>query len=185
MSKAEACFWANHQNYTGVGNVRKKLVAWSSGAISVACFGCCSWHVTCELMLSVQRWEFRWLRKVLRLRRKPQESLEQYNRRTFGFISDLSQGCRHRLMHHRVLAQVFKHAWRERKIEWPGYVNHLRCVRRQRDRMWWEGLKGLSYHARVADNVVRAQRGPRAEWEDLFVLAFGLDWRSILDRSSC
>ena len=110
MSKAEACFWANHQNYTGVGNVRKKLAAWSSGAISVACFGCCSWHVSHELMLSVQRWEFRWLRKVLRLRRKPQESLEQYNRRTFGFISDLSQGCRHRLMHHRVLAQVFKHA---------------------------------------------------------------------------
>ena len=81
MLKGEACFWAQATALCNKGSVSAKLQAWSSGPAACALHGASSWHAAQDLLLGIKRWEFRWLRRILKLKRKPEESNQKYNRR--------------------------------------------------------------------------------------------------------
>ena len=128
----------------------------------------------------MKAWEFRWLRKVLRLRRRPDETQEKYNRRTANKICTWARGNNFKLMHQRALFAVFKGAWREHAIDSP-----LRRLRHFRVRDRWEGVKHEPACLRKGFDWVHSGMGPRTEWEDILVLAYGPGWRTVRDQCKC
>ena len=47
--------------------------------------------------------------------------------------------------------------------------------------MWWEGVKNDSVQLRGKHGCKHWTKGPHPEWEDVLVLALGLDWRTFRD----
>jgi len=82
------------------------------------------------------------------------------------------------MVHQRILLAIYADAWHEKIYQAPGGQPHVREIRLCRDRRWWEGL-------RVVPSRLREERhsapGQVCEWEDPFILAYGLDWRSVRD----
>ena len=119
---------------------KEKFQAWTSGPATSALQGMATWHVTKQLLTKIKRWEFSWLRKLLRLRRRAAEGQFDYNTRTANIIIQWSYDFNCKLMHHRILLDVFKAAWRE-TMNYPDGIPHLNNVRRFRDRHWWDGVR--------------------------------------------
>ena len=70
LRKGETCYWMHSQTYRGAGSIATKLRSWTSGPAASAIYGCCTWHVTRDLLISIKRWEFGMLRRMLRCRRQ-------------------------------------------------------------------------------------------------------------------
>ena len=145
-------------------------------------YGICIYIYTYDLLLGIKRWEFKWLRKILKLRRRPDEGTQQYNIRTSRRITAWSRltGCK--LMHHRVLLSIFRNAWREASFCYPSGQKHLLQARCCRNRRWWEGVKHETVWLRGHFDCKRWTKGNYIEWEDVLVLVFGLDWREFRAR---
>ena len=180
LQKGEGCFWAHSQTYLGLGSFTAKLRSWTGGPATSAIYGACTWHVTQDLLLVIKRWEFGWLRKVL-CRRRPDEGQFDFNSRTSKQIIKWCGMANCKFMHQRILGAIFKSAWRERGATFPGGTNHLRNARLCRSRLWWEFAKKSTSAQRGHFWAKHTKRGPLTEWEDVFVLVYGADWRSFRD----
>ena len=127
LLKGEACFWVQSVALCGASGVQAKLRAWTAGPATCAIHDSSSWHVAQDLLTAVKRWEFKWLRKILRLKRAPDENLYEYNCRTSRRIIQWSQATKSKLMHHRVLLSIFHAAWREAHHKIPRFADALEC----------------------------------------------------------
>ena len=177
QAKAEKCYWVNVKAFKGPGGVSSKLRAWYSWPSTSSVYGACSWHLSKQVLTDLKRWEFRWLRRALRMRRRPAELQQVYHVRTSELIKKGLALCNVRLAHHRVLAAVFANAWREKRQDMPGCTNHLANQRNCRTRLWWEFEKCLSSQSRLK----RSRQGPLPEWEDALTCVFGVEWRQLRD----
>ena len=106
--KAESRFWAKSCAVLTAGGVVEKLKAWRSGPGTSAAFGAGNRHVTAHLLWAAKRWEFKWLRKALRLKRRRGEGQLVYNSRTSALIQAWAQKATITFLHHRVFQDVFK-----------------------------------------------------------------------------
>ena len=106
----------------------------------------------------------------------------QYNSRSAIAIKRWFVKHNHCQLHHRILREVFEHAWRERCFCSPSSANLLATARAYRDRQFWEVIKDCE-HQRRAAGFVHHGMGYRTEWEDVFCTVFGVHWRSL--RDSC
>ena len=116
LLKGEACFWANGPIFTDSGGVANKFRAWARGPATSAIHGAGTWHLTQDLLSKIQRWEFAWLRKLLRLRRKKEEGQFEFNTRSARKIVEWYRDFDCKFMHHRILLEVFNNAWREGQL---------------------------------------------------------------------
>ena len=91
-----------------------------------------------------------------------------------------------KFMHERILCGVFKSAWREEYCSAPDGKFHIRTLRRERCRLWWDGVKHESVWLRKHFGFTHFGKGGRTEWEDVLVEVYGVAWRSWRDshRSS-
>ena len=85
-------------------------------------------------------------------------------------------------MHHRILEHILKNAWREKHGPTPAGCNHLEAVRCVRSHIWWEAIKDIRVAKRGHADCKHATKGPHTEWEDVIVLVYGLEWRSLRDN---
>ena len=161
--------------------MQTKLHAWHSGPSSSVTYGSASWHLSQHLLSDLKRWEFRWLREALGLRRRQDEGQKQYNERTSRTICSWSARINAKLAHQRVLLNVFRDALLENRNDHPGGNNHVANHRNCRSRLWWEFERSMPGRSKAAGSNMRAKPGPLVEWEDVFVKVFGVDWRSLCD----
>ena len=52
----------------------------------------------------------------------------------------------------------------------------------KRERAWWDTVKHESVWLRGLFDFKHATKGAHAEWEDVIVVAYGLQWREIQDN---
>ncbi|CAK0789526.1 unnamed protein product, partial [Prorocentrum cordatum] len=76
LSEAESYFWADSRALCAPATVQDKMRAWCRGPRASALHGTETWHVTADLMHKLRSWEFKFLRRAFRLRRKPAETYQ-------------------------------------------------------------------------------------------------------------
>ena len=178
LARGEANYWANVKTLNGAGSVTMKMQAFHNGPATCGLYGCGSWHVTQQLLLHVKRWEFKWLRRMLGIRRAPEEGRQAYHSRSSRRIVAWGRQTSHKFMRQRLFTEVFRSAWRERHVPAPDGHNYLSDLREARDRHWWDGVKDQSVWLRGHFDFKHWSKGAFAEWEDVLVHAHGLKWRS-------
>ena len=158
-------------------------MAWHDSPASSAIFGSNTWHVTRNCLVALGSWELGRLRNMFRLRRRPGEGPQEYNQRTSGTLRQWFGHAHVDMAFHKVLRGIFKHAWVERQSTCNFGENPLQWARHFRDARWWESTRCLSTSwMRRREGVHHLQRGRQATaWENPFVEAFGLDWRTKLE----
>ena len=181
LGNAESNFWANSQAFRAPGMVKDKLDAWRRGPRASASQGACTWHLTRDLLHKIWTWELRWLRRALRLRRKPDEDYVEYMRRTAARIKQNIANHHHKPFHVAVLESYFAEAFREQGAG----TDDSTIVRRARSynaRDVWMLARGATCKRRRVERLVQRSGGLRAAWEDPLVEYLGVDWRGQRDK---
>ena len=86
----------------------EKLKYWCEGAQAVACFGTSHLHLTQSLLSSAKVWEYNWLRKLGRMRRKPDVDHRMYLSRTAKKITGTFHGANLRPLHQRLILNALR-----------------------------------------------------------------------------
>ena len=133
----------------------------------------------------MRSWQQQMLRKVLRLRRRPEESFKTYNMRTAAIIHKWCRGARISLLYVRVLKAVYKAAWREFTFSLDGGDSPLGQARLCRCAMWWETWRAVATPSKRRKlGILHASPGAQsASWETPFVALWGCCWRGRRDSS--
>ena len=179
--KAEGCYWANLPALRGPGDVPDKLRSWQSGPATSAAHGASTWHLCQTTLHEIKRWEFQWLRNILRLRRRPDEGCLEYNARTSRLIVPWFHRYGVRMLHHRVLRMVFQSAWREKHHPDSEFVKHFGALRMYHSREWWDGARQIPWKWRRVNNAAQSVVSHPVEWEDVFCEVYGAQWRQVRD----
>ena len=115
MARAEKCYFCHQQVLTNrTLPICKRLRAWYASPATVAINNAESWHLTVSLLSKIQTWELQYLRRLLRLRRRPEENYCQYNVRTATIIRKWCNDCGVVMTYMRVLQAVFKASFKEK-----------------------------------------------------------------------
>ena len=78
---------------------------------------------------------------------------------------------------------MYKSVWQEQFSPCQYGENPLKLAREYRDRIWWEGVKGVAHKKRRLDHLAHSRGGmQRTPWEQPFLNALGIDWRHQRDR---
>ena len=181
LQKGGACFWKHFKTLSGSGSVQSRLRGWSTGPVAAAIYGCNSWHLSKSLLVRLRRWELAFLRKMFKTKWRPGEGRMAYNRRTATLIQGWFESFGVLPLYLRVIDAVFRNSWAERGRLHGALPNFLACCREFRCRAWWESIRDLRGQ-RVEEGFVHAGKGPRCKWEDVFCVAFGVNWRHCRDR---
>ncbi|CAK0804474.1 unnamed protein product, partial [Prorocentrum cordatum] len=186
LAKAEAHYWAHVGAFRGGGTIKSKLKAWCTGPSASVLLGSCAWQVSQSLLHKLKVWEWHFLRRAFRLRRKPGEGAMAANVRTSALIKRWMHVHNVKPLHIRVLRSVFKHAWREKTFPGHGGHNYLAMSRSFRSREWWEHFKYFGeYRKRRRLNMLHSSGGQFSHREDVFCEYFGVDWREVSCEASC
>ena len=126
------------------------------------------------------------LRRMLRLRRRPEEDHIAYNLRTAGVIQKWCQRCNVTMVFVRVIKAVYKAAWKDKTFALDDGSSPLRAARQFRNAMWWQTVQVVQPKAkRQKLGIVHHSRGQqRVGWEHPFVAVWGCTWQDKLDACS-
>lgn len=191
---ADRTYWSYSSKLHSWRAIGAKLDVWTILVVPVALFGCCSWHLTSRLLHRLRSWELRHLRRAFRLIRRvisPATTLEpavleqvgDYQKRTARLITKWFLDAGLDLFFVRMLKSVHAFAYMERQSVLRSGRNPLREARDALNRLWWEGMKDAPATKRRSEKLTFFRTGPLNFWEDVFVTAFGLDWRSRLQEA--
>ena len=162
-----------------------RLHAWMSTPGSVALHGSESWHITASNMQAFQTWEYQQLRHMFKLRRKPEEDAEVYNKRTASCLRQWFSATGTCFSTHRILKKLYKDAWLEKASVLPCGDNPLRACREFRSEQWWQTLCQMSsQYKRRKLGLQHRNQGHRPAWEDIFCKVSGIHWRHERDAHS-
>ena len=104
-----------------------------------------------------------------------------FNKRTAVLIFQWASRAKCMLLHHRILREIFKEAWREGHVTFPGGNTHTKKIRTFRNRAWWNSVKHEPFSRRSKHGAVHATMGNYTEWEDVFIMVFGPGWSELRD----
>ena len=165
--------------------VGKRLKAWHSTAATTATYNSSTWHLTGSILASIRTWELQMLRRLLGLRRRPQETFRQHNERTAVMIVKWMRQNGLHMVFQRVLKNVYKAAYKVDRFTLDSGDAPLKHLLRYHEQAWWQTL------AQIVPPTKRLKIGmkhrhagcPPASWEQPFVAAWGIHWRSRLDKA--
>ena len=182
---ADAIFYKHKQLFQHPGPMCPRLKAWHDSPATSGIFGASSWHLTREVLSTLRAWELGKLRQVFRMRRRSLEPFDKFNQRTAHKLYDWFKYTGIMMAFHRVLKVVYKSAWQENVSPCNFDAAPLKWAREYRDEAWRTALLALPKRARLKDGPKQQRRGPpTVAWENPFVAAYGLHWRSRLDACS-
>ena len=174
-TKAEGNFWANSSVFMAPAPIGEKLAAWCRGPRTSALFGSINWHLTSELLHNLWSWELKWLRRCLRLRRRPTETFVEFLVRTSDLVKSSLARHGHKPIHVHLLILFYRSAFQEGG---SGEGNLVLNARMFRSRIMWEAVKDMPAKRRKLDRFLQRSTGLKVYWEDVLVSFMGLDWRS-------
>ena len=165
------------------GHVRPRLQAWHDSPATSAVFGAANWHLSESVVKSIRTWELERLRRMFRMRRKPEESQATFNKRSAVQIFTWFGKLGLKMAFHRVIKQVYKSAWLEQFSPCCFSENPLLWSRECRSQSWWAFIcVDESRKTRRIDGLQHRHRGhQRTSWEQPFVTVFGEAWRAFRD----
>ena len=70
LKKAEKKYFANLKEWNIKGRMQEKLEAWTSNIQAIALFGSRNWQMNKTRAHDIRTWEYKMLRKALKLRRR-------------------------------------------------------------------------------------------------------------------
>ena len=119
------------------------------------------------------------LRRLLRLKRRPDDTFQAYNVRTAAIIRKWCSEARVTLIYIRVLKAVYKAAWKEIAFKLDCGEAPLAKARSYRSVMWWQTWRGVSSQAkRRKMGITHASQGKQlASYENPFVCLWDCCWR--------
>ena len=183
LAKADGCVWANGKAFKCDGTVREKLQAWQLALLACATFGAESWSITQHTLQRLRSWELGHLRRILKLRRRPDEGPFLYNTRTAMLVDKWREKLGIEHVVHKVLKLVFKAAWLEKCPKGSKKLNLIEPVRSFRDSSWWALMRNQPYKRRKHEGLVQWKPGLTPSFDDIFVSVLGPGWRSHRDAS--
>ena len=163
---------------------KEKLQAWAKGHVNSAVYGDGGWPLSQHKLHSFRRWENRHLRAFLRIRRKPDEGVMLYNRRTNKIIHRFFVNAQVLPIYVRVLRQ--QHRWA--RTWWSFSLDDgsqpLKFYMNCRPAAQWENRRSImrTVDSRNSSGWRHQHTGCRLNWEDIFNIAQPA-WRTILNRS--
>ena len=163
------CFKIQNTLKADIG-VLMKLRAWHTRIQAAVIYGCETLHVTKAILLRARAWENRWLRKILRIRRMPDETPENHMKRAARIIGAAFTRTGIPRLTVRLLDQVARSAL-DRDPD-------LDACRYDRDEAWWNLARTASKRQRVSQSSFKPRQGKRSTFERPFVQIFGPLWRS-------
>ncbi len=186
LSRAEAHYYKHREVLSNRAMpVGKRLQARAKSSSTVGAYNGETWHLTAKILSDLRTWELKMLRRLLQLRRRPQESYQYYNQRTAAMVDKWCSDNGVLPLYGKVLKAVFKAAWRESMFSLDGGISPLRQVRLYRTEVWWQTCCALTDPAkRRRLGVKHSTRGrSAAAWEHPFVVLWGCQWRE--KRQEC
>ena len=135
--------------------------------------------------IRIQAWENQYLRKVFRLRRREEESRQNYFRRTSAWINKSRRENGFQSISQRLVERVFDEGWNENNRANPQARGDIMKARRYRDYQWRVATFSVPAAKRSKhENTLRATRGkPQRQFEDLLVDVLGERWQEL--RNEC
>ena len=183
LAIADNCARGCMQVLKGPGGISAKLRAWSTSPAATAIFGCSTWHITQGCLRRIRRWEYQWLRKVLKCTRKSDEGYMQYNIRTARLIEHWFAASGVPPFFLRIIRILYRAAWRENCTLVGNGDKPLAWIREARSAHWWITCCVIGRSARYKNGVLQQSSRHSVMWEDMFVEFLGFDWRQT--RSTC
>ena len=160
------------------GPLGPRLDAWRSASQASAAYASGTYALTRALLVTARSWEFKVLRRILKVRRKPEEAFFIYCQRSAARIQKWLELFHVAPLHIVILRNVFRAVWKDH-----GANKVAAAIRDDRSRVWWTAHQNDPLHVRRVIGAVASRPGPKTCFEDVFVTAFGVDWRKI--RDSC
>ena len=117
-------------------------------------------------------------RRLVHLRRRPQDSVEDFSKRTAKLIHDCFIRCAAGMVYIRVLCAVYKFAWKAAHFVLDCGDSPLATCRAWRNTLWWQTHVTL-FSSRKRRKLGTLHGGPgmqRAAWEYPFVCVWGVHW---------
>ena len=163
----------------------KRLQAWRDTSAAAAVNNSETWHITSGLLSDLRTWELQMLRRLLRLRRRPDETRMMYNITSAQRMQRWLEQHGVPMVYKRVLKSIFKAAWKETWFTLDGGAMPLKCAREYRNALWCQTLSCMTTSSqRRKIGLQRGQAGQqRTPWENPFLAVWGLHWRDT--RSTC
>ena len=137
-------------------------------------YGAQTWHLNEEVVEKAKRWEFSWLRKVLKLtKRAPNEGWMSYNIRTGNRIWQWAEKNEVSLIQQR-LVQLHVSGLETERYEIRGGASPLIRTRMYRDTEWWYRRKDMPAYLRKRQRETLASAGPAVpSWDQLLFEVYG------------
>ena len=82
QAQAVKLYFSYNQQFKAPSSATAKIQAWARGPQASACYGAQAWHHSEGTMEAARRWEFRWLRRALKMRKGTGEAWTDFNART-------------------------------------------------------------------------------------------------------
>ena len=145
---------------------------WAQVVVPAAAFALGILHLGRQHLERAKRWENRWLRKVLKMRRSMAgsvlETMEDYNRRTDGMINDWFVKLGLQRIMHRMIDEYFRISTK------TGTLSH--ALRQCRSFHWRTLVKAMPPKKRRTEGIQQARTGRRRDHETLMLEACDPDW---------
>ena len=182
LQAAEGTYWRHARALQGRASLSTRLHAFASAPGATAVFGCSTWHVSKSPLQGILRLEYKWLRRCLRMRLRPDEGEMLFNVRTARCIDIWHAKLNIKRLHQFILFRLHAAAWRETAISTDDGSSPLAWLREDRSHEWWTAIQALGLHQRRRNGFVQRKSGHVTSWEDVFVCVYGVNWRA---RRNC
>ena len=179
MAQADKVFYKHLKALANSnGGLEQRLRAFMSSSAATLLYNACGWHLTDHTLLRVKRWENHKIRKMYRLRRRPDEGKAGHMLRTGHKINTWFVNSNVQRSHQRALAM--HHGWAAKLVDHvvgrggrPLYhLLHSRCLQH-----WHETCEGNSWIDPSNQSGWRHSRpGPQSHWEQLLAKVHGNAW---------
>ena len=175
LSRADGYVRVHMQAFGCDAIVAEKLKFWCESAQAVANFGTSHLHLTQSLLQAAKAWEFKWLRRLCRMRRSPVEDYRTYLSRTSKKITQAFIAANRRPLHQRMLVNALRLLMTSSAT--------LRSLQTVRTCTFKHLVARIPYKRRKLEALLQSKTGYRYKFIDVFKKAWGDDWvRKVEER---
>ena len=177
--QATKCYYKHSRALTDPsGGIKDRLLAYCSSVRATYAYNAGGWHITADILSTAITWENQLIRKIFRMRRRPEEGQFEYNARTARRTQLMFDNSRIPRIHHCILTAV--HRWagvvvasRSNDLRSPlGVLLEARCAR-----AWLETREtNQLLDPRNEYRWRHRKPGQLVSFEGVLIRAYGEDW---------
>jgi len=152
-----------------------KLFGYVTGPRACARFLSGLFHINNHSLDAIRKWELQHLRRILKLRRAPDEHYHIYKQRTALKIRKWMSALGHQTFPEVAMSMVFRSTVKALK---NSAISH--SLREHRSQQWWSTTLTWPPQKRYKAGIKKSRQGAHSAHEDPFVEVWGEEWRTTL-----